>query len=323
MKNIAVLTSGGDSPGMNACIRAIVRSANQKEIKVHGIQYGYNGLINNDFKILSPVDVGNTIHIGGTILKSARSDQFRTQKGREKAYNNLLSNNIDGLIVLGGDGSLTGAKIFVEEFNFKVIGIPCTIDNDIYGTDYSIGFSTARETVVNSIDKIRDTASSHERIFIVEVMGRESGFLALESGVASGAELILIPENNNSMDEVVKSIKKINDKKKSLIIVYAEGCKFGTLDDLSKNIKNNIENSNVRVSILGHVQRGGIPSPSDRIIASILGYESINKITEGISNKMVGIKNQNTELIDLNDAVSKKKEINLSLNEMSDIISKY
>ena len=323
MKNIAVLTSGGDSPGMNACIRAIVRSANQKEIKVHGIQYGYNGLINNDFKILSPVDVGNTIHIGGTILKSARSDQFRTQKGREKAYNNLLSNNIDGLIVLGGDGSLTGAKIFVEEFNFKVIGIPCTIDNDIYGTDYSIGFSTARETVVNAIDKIRDTASSHERIFIVEVMGRESGFLALESGVASGAELILIPENNNSMDEVVKSIKKINDKKKSLIIVYAEGCKFGTLDDLSKNIKNNIENSNVRVSILGHVQRGGIPSPSDRIIASILGYESINKITEGISNKMVGIKNQNTELIDLNDAVSKKKEINLSLNEMSDIISKY
>ena len=323
MKNIAVLTSGGDSPGMNACIRAIVRSANQKEIKVHGIQYGYNGLINNDFKILSPVDVGNTIHIGGTILKSARSDQFRTQKGREKAYNNLLSNNIDGLIVLGGDGSLTGAKIFVEEFNFKVIGIPCTIDNDIYGTDYSIGFSTARETVVNAIDKIRDTASSHERIFIVEVMGRESGFLALESGVASGAELILIPENNNSMDEVVKSIKKINDKKKSLIIVYAEGCKFGTLDDLSKNIKNNIENSNVRVSILGHIQRGGIPSPSDRIIASILGYESINKITEGISNKMVGIKNQNTELIDLNDAVSKKKEINLSLNEMSDIISKY
>ena len=323
MKNIAVLTSGGDSPGMNACIRAIVRSANQKEIKVHGIQYGYNGLINNDFKILSPGDVGNTIHIGGTILKSARSDEFRTKEGRKKAYDNLISNNIDGLIVLGGDGSLTGAKIFVEEFNFKVIGIPCTIDNDIYGTDYSIGFSTARETVVNAIDKIRDTASSHERIFIVEVMGRESGFLALESGFASGAELILIPENNNSMDEVVKSIKKINDKKKSLIIVYAEGCKFGTLDDLSKNIKNNIENSNVRVSILGHIQRGGIPSPSDRIIASILGYESINKITEGISNKMVGIKNQNTELIDLNDAVSKKKEINLSLNEMSDIISKY
>mgnify|MGYP001166510982 CR=1 FL=1 len=323
MKNIAVLTSGGDSPGMNACIRAIVRSANKKKIQVHGIQYGYNGLINNDFKILSPYDVGNTIHIGGTILKSARSDEFRTNEGRRKAHKNLRSNNIDGLIVLGGDGSLTGAKIFVEEFNFKVIGIPCTIDNDIYGTDYSIGFSTARETVVNAIDKIRDTASSHERIFIVEVMGRESGFLALESGVASGAELILIPENNNSMDEVIKSIKKINDKKKSVIIVYAEGCKFGTLNELSNKIKNNIQNSNVRVSILGHIQRGGIPSPSDRILASILGYESINKITEGYTNKMVGIINQNTMLLDLEDAISKKKNINLSLNKMSNIISRY
>lgn len=323
MKNIAVLTSGGDSPGMNACIRAIVRSANQKGIQVYGIQYGYKGLINNDFNILAPYEVGNTIHIGGTILKSARSEEFRTKKGRNKAYNNLQLNNIDGLIVLGGDGSLTGAKIFVEEFNFKVIGIPCTIDNDIYGTDYSIGFSTARETVVNAIDKIRDTASSHERIFIVEVMGRESGFLALESGVASGAELILIPENKNSMQEVIHNIKEINDKKKSVIIVYAEGCNFGTLNELSKNIKNNIKDSNVRVSILGHIQRGGIPSPSDRILGSVLGYESINKITEGVSNKMIGIRDQKPITVDLYDAISKKKEIDLSLNKMSDTISKY
>lgn len=323
MKNIAVLTSGGDSPGMNACIRAIVRSANQKGIQVYGIQYGYKGLINNDFNILAPYEVGNTIHIGGTILKSARSDEFKTKKGRNKAYNNLQLNNIDGLIVLGGDGSLTGAKIFVEEFNFKVIGIPCTIDNDIYGTDYSIGFSTARETVVNAIDKIRDTASSHERIFIVEVMGRESGFLALESGVASGAELILIPENKNSMQEVIHNIKEINDKKKSVIIVYAEGCNFGTLNELSKNIKNNIKDSNVRVSILGHIQRGGIPSSSDRILGSVLGYESINKITEGVSNKMIGIRDQKPITVDLYDAISKKKEIDLSLNKMSDTISKY
>tara|TARA_Y100000768_G_scaffold387644_1_gene379617 strand:+ start:871 stop:1842 length:972 start_codon:yes stop_codon:yes gene_type:complete len=323
MKNIAILTSGGDSPGMNACIRAIVRTANQKGIKVYGIQYGYKGLINNDFNILTPYDVGNTIHIGGTILKSARSEEFRTKEGRNKAYNNLQLNNIDGLIVLGGDGSLTGANIFFEEFNFKLIGIPCTIDNDIYGTDYSIGFSTARETVVNAIDKIRDTASSHERIFIVEVMGRESGFLALESGVASGAELILLPENKNSMHEVINNIKEINDKKKSVIIVYAEGCKFGTLDELSSNIKNTIENSNVRVSILGHIQRGGIPSPSDRILASVLGYESINKITEGVSNKMIGISDQKPITVDLYDAISKKKEINLSLNKMSDTISKY
>jgi 6-phosphofructokinase 1 len=323
MKNIAVLTSGGDSPGMNACIRAIVRSANQKGIQVYGIQYGYKGLINNDFNILAPYEVGNTIHIGGTILKSERSQEFRTKKGRNKAYNNLQLNNIDGLIVLGGDGSLTGAKIFVEEFNFKVIGIPCTIDNDIYGTDYSIGFSTARETVVNAIDKIRDTASSHERIFIVEVMGRESGFLALESGVASGAELILIPENKNSMQEVIHNIKEINDKKKSVIIVYAEGCNFGTLNELSKNIKNNIKDSNVRVSILGHIQRGGIPSSSDRILGSVLGYESINKITEGVSNKMIGIRDQKPITVDLYDAISKKKEIDLSLNKMSDTISKY
>ena len=323
MNNIAVLTSGGDSPGMNACIRAIVRSANHKKIKIYGIQYGYNGLINNDFNIIKPNEVSNTIHIGGTILKSARCDEFRTKKGRKKAHNNLLENNIDGLIVLGGDGSLTGANIFSNEFNFNIIGIPCTIDNDIFGTDYSIGFATARETVVNSIDKIRDTASSHERIFIVEVMGRESGNLALEAGVASGAELILIPENKNSMEEVIKKIQELNIMKKSLIIVYAEGCKFGSLNELSNEINKKIDNSNVRVSILGHIQRGGIPSPSDRILASTLGYESINAITSGLTNKMVGIINQEPTLTDLNNAISTKKKVNLSLSKISDIISKY
>ena len=279
--------------------------------------------MNKEFKILSPSDVGNTIHIGGTILKSARSDEFRTKKGRKKAYNNLQLNNIDGLIVLGGDGSLTGASVFNKEFNFNIIGIPCTIDNDIFGTDYSIGFATARETVVNSIDKIRDTASSHERIFIVEVMGRESGNLALEAGVASGAELILIPENKNSMEEVIKKIQELNIMKKSLIIVYAEGCKFGSLNKLSNEINKKIDNSNVRVSILGHIQRGGIPSPSDRILATTLGYESINAITSGLTNKMVGIINQKPTLIDLNNAISTKKKVNLSLSKISDIISKY
>ena len=323
MKNIAILTSGGDSPGMNACIRAIVRTANHKDIKIHGIQYGYNGLIGNDFKILTPFDVSNTIHIGGTILKSARCDEFRTKEGRKKAHNNLKTNNIDGLIVLGGDGSLTGANIFSNEFNFNVIGIPCTIDNDIFGTDYSIGFATARETVVNSIDKIRDTAASHERIFIVEVMGRESGNLALEAGFASGAELILIPENKNSMEEVINKIQEINSMKKSIIIVYAEGCKFGTLNELSDEINNKIHNSNVRVSILGHIQRGGIPSPSDRILASILGNESINAITSGLTNKMVGVNNQETNLINLKNAISKKRKVNSSLSGISDIISRY
>ena len=245
------------------------------------------------------------------------------KKEGEKAHNNLKLNNIDGLIVLGGDGSLTGASIFNKEFNFNIIGIPCTIDNDIFGTDYSIGFATARETVVNSIDKIRDTASSHERIFIVEVMGRESGNLALDAGVASGAELILIPENKNSMEEVIKKIQELNTMKKSLIIVYAEGCKFGSLDELSNEINTKIDNSNVRVSILGHIQRGGIPSPSDRILATTLGYESINAITSGLTNKMVGIINQEPTLIDLNSAISTKKKVNLSLSKISDIISKY
>ena len=323
MKNLAVLTSGGDSPGMNACIRAIVRSANHKKINTFGVQYGYDGLINNNIKILSPIDVSNTIHIGGTILKSARSEEFFSRKGRTKAYHNLKLNRIDGMIVLGGDGSLTGAKVFCDEFKFKIIGIPCTIDNDIYGTDYSIGFATARETIVNSIDKIRDTAASHERIFIVEVMGRESGYLALESGVASGAELILIPENKNSMKEVIDNIKKINNKKKSVIIVYAEGCKFGSINELSIKIKNNISNSNVRVSILGHIQRGGIPSSFDRILASTLGHESINQITLGETNKMVGIKNQKPITINIVDAISKKKRVDLSLVDISNIISKY
>tara|TARA_B100000989_G_C19522254_1_gene464800 strand:- start:476 stop:1447 length:972 start_codon:yes stop_codon:yes gene_type:complete len=323
MKNLAVLTSGGDSPGMNACIRAIVRSANHKNINTFGVQYGYDGLINNNMKILSPIDVSNTIHIGGTILKSARSKEFFSKKGRIKAHRNLKLNKIDGMIILGGDGSLTGARVFCDEFKFKIIGIPCTIDNDIYGTDYSIGFATARETIVNSIDKIRDTAASHERIFIVEVMGRESGYLALESGVASGAELILIPENKNSMKEVIDNIRKINNKKKSVIIVYAEGCKFGSINELSIKIKDNISNSNVRVSILGHIQRGGIPSSSDRILASTLGHESINQITLGETNKMIGIKNQKPILINIVDAISKKKRVDLSLVDISNIISKY
>ena len=212
MKNIAILTSGGDSPGMNAAIRSIVRTASHKKIVVHGIEYGYHGLINNNFKNLSADDVGNTIHIGGTFLKTARSDEFRTTKGRKKAFENLKNKNIEGLIVLGGDGSLTGATIFKKEFNFPIIGLPCTIDNDIYGTDSSIGFATARETVVSSVDKIRDTASSHDRIFVIEVMGRNCGNLAIESGISSGAEMILIPEIDLNINEVIKSLSEICKK---------------------------------------------------------------------------------------------------------------
>ena len=323
MKNIAVLTSGGDAPGMNACIRSIVRTASYKNIEVYGIQYGYQGLIENNLKIITNKDVGNTIHIGGTILKTARSDEFRLKKGRDKAYQNLKKNNIDGLIILGGDGSLTGAKIFGDENKFPVIGIPCTIDNDLYGSDYSIGFASARETVVDAVDKIRDTAASHERIFIVEVMGRESGYLALESGIASGAEMILIPENKKEIKDVITDIKKINEEKKSIIIIYAEGCKLGRLDKISKKISKSIPGSNVRYSILGHIQRGGTAVPSDRILGTILGYKSVESILNGEKNMMVGLVENKCLLTPLKEIINKERGINKELMNISKIISNY
>ena len=322
MKNIAVLTSGGDSPGMNAAIRSIVRTANQNNITVQGIEYGYEGLIENNFINLTANNVGNTIHIGGTLLKSARSKEFYKKEGRKVAYNNLKKNNIDGLVVLGGDGSLTGASIFSDEYNFPIIGIPCTIDNDIYGIDHSLGFATARETIVSAIDKIRDTASSHDRIFIVEVMGRNSGNLALEAGISSGAEIILIPEIDLDIDTVINNISKINKKKKSIIIIYAEGCNYGTAYEFAKNIENKIKNSNIRFSILRHVQRGGIPVPSDRILGSILGYKAIKILLQGKSKKMIGYKNMDYNIISIKDSISKHKTIDKKLYEIAKIISK-
>ena len=323
MKKIAVLTSGGDAPGMNACIRAIVRTAYNKNLLVYGIQYGFSGLIENNIKKINPRDVGNTIHVGGTILKTARSKKFYTKEGRKIAFKNLQKNDIDGLIILGGDGSLTGANIFYKEYKLPIIGVPCTIDNDIYGSDYSIGFASARETVVEAIDKIRDTAASHERIFIVEVMGRESGYLALESGISAGAELILIPEQKYSMTDVVNKISKINNEKKSIIIVYAEGCKFGSLEKLSKSIKTKIKGSNVRCSILGHIQRGGTATPSDRILGSILGNKSIESLLNGNKNVMVGLVNKKNVINDLELVVKSKNKIDKDLYQLSKIISNY
>ena len=323
MKKIAVLTSGGDAPGMNACIRAIVRTAYNKNLLVYGIQYGFSGLIENNIKKINPRDVGNTIHVGGTILKTARSKKFYTKEGRKIAFKNLQKNDIDGLIILGGDGSLTGANIFYKEYKLPIIGVPCTIDNDIYGSDYSIGFASARETVVEAIDKIRDTAASHERIFIVEVMGRESGYLALESGISAGAELILIPEQKYSMTDVVNKISKINNEKKSIIIVYAEGCKFGSLEKLSKSIKTKIKGSNVRCSILGHIQRGGTATPSDRILGSILGNKSIESLLNGNKNVMVGLVNKKNVINDLELVVKSKNKIDKDLYQLSKVISNY
>jgi len=323
MKKIAVLTSGGDAPGMNACIRSIVRTSSHLGIDIYGIQYGYQGLIENNINVLSPKDVSNTIHIGGTILKTARSEDFFLKRGRDKAYKNLISNNIDGLIILGGDGSLTGANIFFKENKFPLLGIPCTIDNDLYGTDYSIGFASARETIVEAVDKIRDTASSHERIFIIEVMGRDSGYLAIESGIASGAEMILVPEYEKSLDSVISEIKLINNKKKSMIIIYSEGCKFGSLKKLTKTIKNNVEGSNVRYSVLGHIQRGGTAVPSDRILGTVLGNKCVKKLNNGELNKMIGLVNNEIELNDIEYVLNNKRGINKDLYEISNFISNY
>ena len=323
MKNIAILTSGGDAPGMNACIRSAVRTAIKSKVIVYGIQYGYQGLIENNIKILTNKDVGNTIHLGGTILKTARSDEFRTKNGRKIAYSNLIKNKIDGLIIIGGDGSLTGAKVFYEENNFPIIGIPCTIDNDLYGTDYSIGLASARETIVDAVDKIRDTAASHERIFIVEVMGRESGFLALESGVAAGAEMILLPENNKSIDEIVSEILKINEEKKSIIIIYAEGCNLGSANKLSKKIKKRLPQSKIRFSILGHIQRGGRAVPSDRILGTQFGCKSVNYLLKGEKNKMIGIVNNKDNLISFDEMLNNKRGIDKDLFNISNTISNY
>ena len=323
MKNIAILTSGGDAPGMNACIRSAVRTASKNKVNVYGIQYGYQGLIENNIKILTNSDVGNTIHLGGTILKTARSDEFRTKNGRKKAYSNLIKNKIDGLIILGGDGSLTGAKVFYEENNFPIIGIPCTIDNDLYGTDYSIGLASARETIVDAVDKIRDTAASHERFFIVEVMGRESGFLALESGVAAGAEMILIPENNNNIDSIINDILKINEEKKSIIIIYAEGCNLGSANKLANQIKEKLPESKVRYSILGHIQRGGRAVPSDRILGTQLGCKSVNYLLKGEKNKMIGIINNKDNLISFEEMLKNKRGIDNDLLKISNTISNY
>ena len=323
MKNIAILTSGGDAPGMNACIRAVVRTASKKGVNVFGIQYGYQGLIDNNIKILTNKDVGNTIHLGGTILKTARSDQFRKKSGREIAYSNLKKHEIDGLIVLGGDGSLTGAKVFYEEHNFPIIGIPCTIDNDLYGTDYSIGLASARETIVDAVDKIRDTAASHDRFFIVEVMGRESGFLALESGVAAGAEMIIIPEIKKNIDDIVNDIYKINQEKKSIIIIYAEGCNLGSANVLAEKIKNKIPESKVRYSILGHIQRGGRAVPADRILGTQFGCSSVKYLLNGEKNKMLGIVNNKDNLITFDEMLKNKRGIDNILLDISNTISNY
>jgi 6-phosphofructokinase 1 len=323
IKRIGVLTSGGDSPGMNAAIRSVVRTSAFHGLECTAIYRGYQGLIDGDFKEFNARSVNNIIHKGGTILKSARCEDFRTPEGRKKAYDNIQKAGIDALVVIGGNGSLTGAQKLNEEFGFPVMGIPGTIDNDILGTDNTIGFDTATNTVVEAIDKIRDTASSHNRLFFVEVMGRDVGLVALNSGVGAGAEEILIPEQNLGLDRLLESLKHSKDSgKSSSIVVVAEGDKTGkNVFELKEYVEKHLPIYDVRVSVLGHMQRGGSPTCFDRVLASRMGVKAVESLMEGKTNFMIGIENNNMVLTPIDYAISGLSPIDDELVRVSDIMS--
>lgn len=323
IKKIGVLTSGGDAPGMNAAIRAVVRTCAFHKIECVGIYRGYQGMIEGDFKEMGPRSVNNIINKGGTILKSARSKEFQTVEGRKKANQNLRNAGIDAVVVIGGDGSFTGAEVFNSEFDFPVMGIPGTIDNDIFGTTHTLGYDTALNTVVEVIDKIRDTASSHNRLFFVEVMGRDAGHIALNAGIGAGAEEILIPEEDLGLERLLESLQKSKASgKSSSIVVIAEGDKIGkTVFELKDYVEENLPEYDVRVSVLGHMQRGGAPSCFDRVLASRFGVKAVESLLEGKTNFMVGLLNDNVALTPIAQAIKGNSEINRELLRVSDIMS--
>jgi len=322
IKRIGVLTSGGDAPGMNAAIRAVTRTAVFNGLEVIGIRHGYLGMIDANFKPLQSHSVSDIIQRGGTILKTARCEEFKTPEGRLTAYNNLKEAQIDGVVVIGGDGSFTGARIFNEEYDIPFVGIPGTIDNDIYGTDYTIGYDTALNTVIQAVDKIRDTASAHNRMFFVEVMGAEAGFIALYSGIATGAEAIIIPEIKGEAHNLKQMIEGGNTRKKSSnIIIVAEGDEEGGAFAIAKKVKDDFKEYDVRVSVLGHLQRGGSPSAIDRVNASRLGHAAVEALIDDQKSVMVGIMNGEITLVPFRRAVKLHKDINHDLVELAKILS--
>lgn len=323
IKKIGVLTSGGDSPGMNAAIRSVVRTCAFHDVESVGIYRGYQGMIEGDFKEMGPRSVNNIINKGGTILKSARSKEFMTEEGRKKAHEKLTAEGVDALVVIGGDGSFTGGLVFNKEYDFPIMGIPGTIDNDIYGTTHTLGYDTALNTVVEAIDKIRDTASSHNRLFFVEVMGRDAGHIALNAGIGAGAEEILIPEEDLGLDRLLESLEKSKlSGKSSSIVVIAEGDKIGkNVFELKDYVEENMPEYDVRVSVLGHMQRGGAPTCFDRVLASRLGVKAVESILEGKSNYMVGLMNDKVELTPLEQAIKGNSQIDLELLRVSDIMT--
>ena len=311
ISRIAVLTSGGDSPGMNAAVRAVVRTGIYYGLEVYGIMRGYQGLIEDDIFKMESRSVANIIQRGGTILKTARCKEFYTPEGRKKGYDILKKRGIEGLIVIGGDGSFRGATMLSKEYDIPCIGIAGTIDKDIVGTDFTIGFDTAVNTAVEAIDKIRDTADAHDRLFIVEVMGRDAGYIALHSGIATGAESILIPERKTDIESVINSLVEKERRKKLVnIIVVAEGDEFGGANEVAKAVKERLPHIDTKVCILGHIQRGGSPSCLDRLIASRMGYHAVESLINGRYNVFVGILNNRVNYIPLEDVGKKKGRIN-------------
>lgn len=322
IRRIGVLTSGGDAPGMNAAIRGVTRTAIYEGLEVIGIYHGYQGLINANFKQLHSDSVSDIIQRGGTILKTARCEEFKTTEGRQKAFNNLKEAQIDGVIVIGGDGSFTGARLFNEEYDIPFIGIPGTIDNDIFGTDFTIGYDTALNTVIEAVDKIRDTASAHNRMFFVEVMGAEAGFIALYSGIATGAEAIIIPELKGEDRNIKAMIERGNTRNKtSNIIIVAEGDEGGGAFAIAEKMKDDFKDYDIRVSVLGHLQRGGSPSAIDRVNASRLGHAAVEALLDDQKSVMVGILNNEITLVPFRKAIKLHKDVNHSLVELAKILS--
>ena len=322
INNIAVITSGGDAPGMNAAIRAVTRTALYYGKKVFGVYRGYEGMIENDIVELNTTSVKHILALGGTFLKSARSQEFRTPEGRAKAAKNLKDRNIDALVVIGGDGSFTGALKLAEEHGIKVIGVPGTIDNDLYGTDYTIGYDTATNTVIESVDKIRDTASSHNRLFLVEVMGRDTGYIAASTGLATGALSIILPEKNNTYEELFGDLRSAQaNKKTSNIIMVAEGNHLGDIFEIATAVRKEFPSIDVKVTTLGHTQRGGSPSTNDRILASVLGHYAIKGLMEGQEKVMSGMINQKVVFTPLGDAISKTTELDYEMLTIAKILA--
>lgn len=322
IKRIAVLTSGGDAPGMNAAIRAVVRTATYHDLHIYGIRRGYEGMIAGNLIRLETRDVGNIMHRGGTILKTARSKTFLSTQGRKQAYESLQAHDIDGLITIGGNGTFTGATVFSKEFDIPIIGIPGTIDNDLFGTDYTIGFDTAVNTAVEAVDRIRDTADSHNRLFFVEVMGRHAGFIALNTGIASGASSVMIPETKIEIETLISTLKKGAKRKKlfSLVIV-AEGNQNGGATAIAKAVGEEFDYYDIKVTIIGHLQRGGSPSSFDRMLATRMGYKAVEGLIEGKRDVMVGMLENKIAYTPLVEAINNNKGPDPDLVKMAEILA--